>query len=265
MGGEPFRSGWVSRAVAWSLGLLGLGVVLLLTGPGWLGTAPATCVPHCFCEAVRPGVAQGANAWSSLVFVPVGAAIAAHAARAARPFLRRGDGVAYGAFVVLTGLGSALLHGSLTLAGQFVDVLGMYLIAAFLVAEALGWLAPVSRGLQVGVFVVLVAAPGVALLVVPQWRRTVFAVTLVAGALLQILAVRPASGRYRWLLAGLVSFGVAFVLWQLDENRVWCDPTSLLQGHAAWHMLDAAALAKAYLAWGDRRETQGDRAFKAGW
>lgn len=257
--------GWVPAALGWSPGLLGFGVVLLLTGSAWLGTAPATCVPHCFCEAVRPGVAQGANAWSSLVFVPVGTVIAVHSARAARPFLRRGDGVAYGAFVVLTGLGSALLHGSLTLAGQFVDVLGMYLIAAFLVAEALGWLAPVSRALQVGVFVALVAAPGVALLVAPDRRRTVFAVTLVAGALLQILAVRPAGGRYRWLLAGLVSFGVAFALWLLDENRAWCDPTSWLQGHAAWHVLDAAALTMAYLAWGDRRETQGDHALQARW
>ncbi len=110
---------------------------------------------------------------------------------------------------------------------------------------------------------ILVEPPRVALLVAPEWRRTVFAVTLVVAALLQVLAACPARGRYRWLIAGLVTFGVAHALWLLDENRIWCDPTSWVQGHAAWHVLGAAALAAVYLAWSDRRETQGDIAPQA--
>ena len=35
--------------------------------------------------------------------------------------------------------------------------------------------------------------------------------------------------------------GVAFGIWALDVGHVVCDPTSLLQGHAAWHLLGAGA------------------------
>ncbi len=34
--------------------------------------------------------------------------------------------------------------------------------------------------------------------------------------------------------------GLAFVIWNLAQGP-WCDPTSWLQGHAAWHLLCAVA------------------------
>jgi hypothetical protein len=33
---------------------------------------------------------------------------------------------------------------------------------------------------------------------------------------------------------------VAFAIWLLSTSG-WCDPTSLLQGHAAWHLLCAVS------------------------
>ena len=33
---------------------------------------------------------------------------------------------------------------------------------------------------------------------------------------------------------------VAFAIWNLSQHG-WCDPHSLVQGHAAWHLLDALA------------------------
>ena len=33
---------------------------------------------------------------------------------------------------------------------------------------------------------------------------------------------------------------LAFVIWNLAQGP-WCDPTSWLQGHAAWHLLCALA------------------------
>ena len=33
---------------------------------------------------------------------------------------------------------------------------------------------------------------------------------------------------------------LAFVIWNLAQGP-WCDPTSWLQGHAAWHLLCAVA------------------------
>jgi hypothetical protein len=45
---------------------------------------------------------------------------------------------------------------------------------------------------------------------------------------------------------GLALLAAAAVCSALDVTRVWCDPTSWLQGHAAWHVLSACALAAFY-------------------
>jgi hypothetical protein len=42
---------------------------------------------------------------------------------------------------------------------------------------------------------------------------------------------------------GVASVGLlllAFAIWNLAQGP-WCDPTSWLQGHAAWHLLGALA------------------------
>ncbi|MEP6663038.1 MAG: hypothetical protein ABJC04_05170, partial [Verrucomicrobiota bacterium] len=40
-----------------------------------------------------------------------------------------------------------------------------------------------------------------------------------------------------------ISFGVALVFWNLWQTKSpLCDPHSLMQGHAVWHLLDALSL-----------------------
>jgi hypothetical protein len=62
------------------------------------------------------------------------------------------------------------------------------------------------------------------------------------------------AGRARLTPAGRVAYRAALAAaaagaacwWAGRTDSPWCDPDSLLQGHAAWHLLGAAALA----AWG---------------
>jgi hypothetical protein len=55
--------------------------------------------------------------------------------------------------------------------------------------------------------------------------------------------VRLDPKRRPWFWAGLGSFGVAFIVWNLSRtDGVWCDPASLLQGHALWHLLTAVSV-----------------------
>ncbi len=44
----------------------------------------------------------------------------------------------------------------------------------------------------------------------------------------------------RYGAAALTSMLVAFTIWNLSQ-RGWCDPDSLVQGHAVWHLLGAVA------------------------
>ena len=82
----------------------------------------------------------------------------------------------------------------------------------------------------------------------------VFALWLVIEACVAIRnrrrADRPAlpfTRDRRWLFAYLATSVVAFAIWSVSHaGGVLCDPESLVQGHAAWHVLNAIAFALLY-------------------
>jgi hypothetical protein len=77
----------------------------------------------------------------------------------------------------------------------------------------------------------------------PGVRRYVFGL-LVAGVLATEIYRRratPISIDGKWLLRAAGVMAVAFAIWVLDITKTLCDPTSLVQGHAIWHLLGAVA------------------------
>jgi len=52
---------------------------------------------------------------------------------------------------------------------------------------------------------------------------------------------------YSYLRNALICFVIGFTLHQMDVRKIFCNPTSLLQFHAMWHCLTAAALHYSYL------------------
>jgi hypothetical protein len=56
-------------------------------------------------------------------------------------------------------------------------------------------------------------------------------------------ARRTPRGRAAYLAALAATAAGAACWWAGRTASPWCDPDSLLQGHAAWHLLGAAALA----------------------
>jgi dihydroceramidase len=214
----------------------------------------ATCLTtRCFCEAVRQtGLAQPANAWSSLAFVVVGVLVIATVRPAA--LLERRLVVSLGIALTAVGLGSFAFHATLSLWGQFVDVLPMYAVGCVLIAGGLlrlGWVGP-RPAVLLGA--ALLVALGAVLWAWPESRRWVFAAVLLPGIVLEVVCARRAPGSSqpsRWLWIGLGVLSAAYVIWLLDQSGTLCDPTSPLQGHAAWHLLGAAAgwcLARHYAA-----------------
>jgi Ceramidase len=205
---------------------------------------PASCMPDsCFCEAVRNhGIRQPANTWSSLAFVVVAAMVLARWAR--RPSAgRRAYPLLYAFTLAVVGLGSVFLHATLSFAGQFADVFGMYLIATFALLYSVDRLRGLSGAAFAGGYIASNAVLAMVLYWIPGVRRMVFGLLIVAVVLVEKLIRRRnaavSTTKHLWMALGIM--GLAFAIWILDFTRVLCSPYSWIQGHAIWHVLSAVA------------------------
>ena len=228
--------------------MLAIWLLLSAAGPDWTVYAPATCVStRCFCELPRNGalILQPANSWSSYGYAFAGfLMIVMSLGGGWKSRFHPQAAAVFGLTAVYVGLGSVLLHATLTLWGQFFDVMGMYLTSGFmLVSAVVRW-----RQLRVKTAVALyLAIIGVLLLVlyqVPDVRRWLFAVVLLSAIVIELGLARPR--RYgvnvRYYFAGIATKAAAFLIWNLDQHGTLCAPESLFQGHAAWHLLGATSL-----------------------
>jgi len=125
----------------------------------------------------------------------------------------------------------------------------MYLIASFAATYALMRLVRQSATFFFQVFLLLVA--GCELVgtirrhvpVVHDPGNLVFGILLVTAMAIEVLLWRRAEGTrtvLRWGGGAVLAMLVAFLIWNLAQGP-WCAPRSWLQGHAAWHLLDALA------------------------
>jgi hypothetical protein len=251
---------------AWFWGLVGFGLVMLLyvilAAMGWTGTPDSCTLPggNCYCEAypLPPATAlvkQPANTWSGLFAVIAGIAVLAisdrdRAAGSTANPMRSGGfyAIAYGALLVFLGPGAMFFHGGLTHFGGWMDNFSMILYVSFILVYEAFRLAEWSD--RIGVFVAIFAVINV-LLGIFTWfvqgsGTIIFAVLAVAAVVLQIVILwqRP-RGITRhlipWLLLGFISFAIAVFFWLMwFTGAPLCDPNSLFQGHAVWHLLAMA-------------------------
>ena len=241
-----FVAGIVLIALAW-ISLAGVSAAT------WDAMQPSTCLAAgtCFCEAVHMNEAlrQPANTVSSFGFVVVGLLIAA-ASLGLRKSARLVPlyGVALGIMTAIVGVGSAYYHASLTFTGQFFDILGMYLMASFVLIYALQRLYNLSNRNSIALYVVMNVFLTGLQVVIPDLRRYTFAIVLVVGLIVEFVYLRRTPMiAARWLYIGLGLFALAYVIWILDNSHLLCLPDSLLQGHAVWHLLGAIATGCLYL------------------
>jgi hypothetical protein len=69
-----------------------------------------------------------------------------------------------------------------------------------------------------------------------------FALLLVAATVLEVMIMRRGEvhARHVYAYASLASILTAFAIWNGAKARL-CEPHSLIQGHAIWHILGAVA------------------------
>jgi uncharacterized membrane protein YfcA len=195
------------------------------------------------CEHCRPGlISQPANTISSLAYVIAGADMMRRARRGSDRTERSLD-LARGAATIGVGLGSVAYHGP---GGR----LGKWTHDASLVSMLLLGDLRVARHLRPDTAVpdlALVAVPAVATFVTqPRLSDASQATAAVATVTAQVArAIRVQRGgnvRPRHL-ATVGLFAVAAAAHGLGRTGMpLCRPQSLLQPHAAWHVLSAAAI-----------------------
>jgi hypothetical protein len=196
-------------------------------------------------ERVCGWINEPSNAWSNLGYLAAGLWILSHARQRRSP-----AGQAFGAAVIVMGCLSFYYHATNNFLTQALDFLGMFLSLFFIIAvnaRRAGW---PRRGLEAAYLGACAAAtlalwPAHSAGLAVQW--TVFFTGL--AILATELAARRKEGSDqspRWLAAAVVTLIVAEACSLADLKRFWCQPQSWLQGHAAWHVISAAAFPMMY-------------------
>lgn len=222
--------------------------VLYIMQPLNAGLSPATCIAtNCFCETARAGslVQQPANSWSSFCYVFTGFLLMLDARRRRQETAFPLPGaIMFGVAAITVGIGSVMLHATLTLWGQFADVLGMYLVGGFSLVYAIARMARLNGRQAAMLYVALCALLISVLLIMPEVRRWLFFVLLATALAIELLFARPLRPGVvvSFLIGAALVKAAGFAVWSLDQTRIVCAPDSLMQGHAFWHVCGALSL-----------------------
>lgn len=239
------------RRTLWAL-LLGAAVCAVawyatyaLAGTALLARA-ATCVPgHCFCEHAAGFPEQLSNSVSSFAFVLLGAWVLL-SRRSRERDTREATLIPLLGFTMLfIGASSFFYHATLSFFGQFLDIFSMYTFGLLLFFGALYRAGHLRGSYALAGFVAASIVFGLLQFAYPDARRILFTALLLPGIILELTAWvtrhSPRSRRVWAIYAGLGVMVVAYGIWLLDQTPAFCDPGSLLQGHATWHVLGAVA------------------------
>ena len=239
-------SGYASPLLAALLiSALTITIFLSLNPNTWESWNPATCLKTgCFCEAsnTQSPIRQAANAYSSLGFVFSGMFIIASARKGNR--LSVGYSILMGIASIIVGVGSAFYHASLTFIGQFFDVFGMFLLAAFMLVYAFERIWKLRISTTLGLFLTLNIFLSWLQIAIPDARRYAFAIVLIIALVFEYyfrVKDKPQIN-IRLLQIGIGLLAGAYIIWILDNTRIVCFERSLLQGHAIWHLLGAVSV-----------------------
>jgi hypothetical protein len=193
------------------------------------------------CERLREGlVAQPVNTASALAYLLAAAWIARQGAgHQAAP---RREALAFGLAVAAAGVGSVDFHGPWTPAARFMHDASLCAAVSFVAVHDLARLAG-ARRLAVPAWAATAGASGLLLGLLPRAGAALAGALglLAAAGEVAVARRRPRSAAYR---AGVAALAVGAACWWLGRTGgPLCDPDSPLQGHAAWHLLTASALA----------------------
>lgn len=209
--------------------------------------APTLPLGAADCEAVGGWLVQPVNAWSSLAYAVVGVVLITSISRAPRS--DRTSRAAFGVLMVATGVGSFLYHGPQPVAAGFDHDITFLAMLWFLilmnpaspygVPQRYAWIA----------LGFVTAAAAIVLSVSPSSTNFLTGISVVALAASDLLLHRIGGINGRWYAAALLLFAASLVFNILGRSgTATCDPDSLIQFHALWHVMSALSLGAYFVA-----------------
>jgi Ceramidase len=203
------------------------------------------------CEHIGQGLlAQPVNTLSSLAYVVAGILLLRRAlvARSSQRVVL----TVYAATVVAVGLGSVTFHGPMPSWGRFVHDPSIAAVLAFVISYDVALVRGANtRGALLG-FGALLGISAIVLAVSPDANNALDSALVVAAVIAEVVVARSpkrvaaAGGLVRrpsvWV-AGAAALAVGAALNALGRTAApLCEPDSLVQLHAVWHVLTAAVL-----------------------
>jgi hypothetical protein len=232
------------------------GLILIARLPfSWDAWQPDECrLRNCFCEPIHADqlALQPINALSDLPYILCGLLIFdAPAVPAKRRLFQR----AFGAGLLVAGFFSFFYHASLTAAGAWFDLMGVYLISETLLFYNLSRLQVFSRKVITTSFVVILILLGIQMVLAPGLQQICFIGLLVGAGCLEIAVrrIRQPNLDDRWMLAGLTSFALSGFIWVFSERILVCNPASPIPWLAGWHLFSALAAGFLFLYYASER------------
>lgn len=223
-----------------------------------------------FCEFNKIGhsIVQTANTWSNLGFLIVGLFLvfmgvkdATHKHKERANLLLKFPmfSILMGGSIIYLFIGSFFYHASVTSFFQMLDQTGMYAIVfsfmGYHLFRAIPTINTKKRGKVSSHKLILVVFLAINILFVTYlWDKVDVNIFFPAMFIVYIVftfvynrkksIVKISS---RLVLLSLYILMLSLSVWILDRQDVLCDPTSIFQGHALWHILNAVVLLFIYL------------------
>ena len=233
-----------------------------LDGSCWIGMQLSqTVAKHEYCEFSNMDAffRQSMNSYSNLAYFFLGmililTGISDHRGKNKKNVITQFPAlsVLFGSCLVYLCFGSTFFHASLTWPGQRFDMNGTYSITIILVLLSLyRLLHQAEREDQLKKITVI--SFFVLLLFFVYLHRVIKSTFLLPGMMLAVTALTIANYiqnknfQLPFAITALVCLVVAFIFRQLDAAKIACDPDSLWQGHAAWHVLTGLSSFLLYL------------------
>ena len=198
------------------------------------------------CEDIGAGlINQPANAWSSAAYVVFGLWLVVRSLRNRSP--ETPVEIAYGAALASIGIGSVAFHGPVPPGARLMHDLTIAAALTVIAARSAGSLRKWTAWRVLATSGIIVTIVGAVMAVAPDVGNMLTGAVGVAAVASEVVLYRTGRRRFSSRVAKILATTIGLLIGAAVINVLGrtggplCDPESVFQGHAVWHVLTAAS------------------------